>query len=869
MLAVRFSVPAAPRILVHRPALLRRLTAGIERPLTLVSGAAGAGKTVLAAHWAASGEAPRATVWLTAERPDAPGVFWAYLLEAFRRHGVELPVAVGSPARTEGVDRSFLVRLAAALADLPEPVVLILDEFDTVSSREITDNLHFVLAHADGGLRLVLTGRVEPLLPLHRYRAAGDIAEIRNADLRFTVAEADELLRGHTLDVSPAGVRLLVRRTEGWAAGLRLCALAMQRGGDPEAFVREFAADRTTIADYLLTEVLDAQPPTTQDLLLRAGITDRVHPDLMDALTGRRDAEWTLARLARANAFLDRVDESDWYRLHPLFAEVLRAHLRHRCPGLEPRLHARAARWLAGTGRPTDAIVQATAAADWRFAAELMVDNLAIGRLFTGLESERLAHAFSGLPPDTPGAAAALVGAACRAADHDLDGCAAGLRRADAHPTGRAGPAARLGRALVGVLAGRLAGDPAATEHAAADVDRLLRRLPPPLREQHPEIPALVRAGLGAAELGAGRLDRAEAELGAAVKACHGPGTEDPLCDALGSLALVELLRGRLREAEAHAYGSLTVAEASAMPPDRPVGVDHLVLAGVAAERDDLAAARTQLDLAIASAGPYAEPVATVEAAVIGSRLAIAAGDWEQALAVLRAAGSAFPSAVPMADWEADELAIAESRAHLAHGDADAALAALDDTECGRPEHAVALARVLLAAGRRDRALEVLADLADDVDATATSRAQACLLRAEAAAEAGSPREAHRLLCAALGLARTERLRRVFVEAGPWTRRLLRQDPEPARVHGRLPARALGHPRAGARTRSPAAVTPLSDRENEVLRQVAQMLSTREIAAELYLSTNTVKTHLKSIYRKLCVTRRSEAVRRARELGIL
>lgn len=477
MLAVRFSVPAAPRILVHRPALLRRLTAGIERPLTLVSGAAGAGKTVLAAHWAASGEAPRATVWLTAERPDAPGVFWAYLLEAFRRHGVELPVAVGSPARTEGVDRSFLVRLAAALADLPEPVVLILDEFDTVSSREITDNLHFVLAHADGGLRLVLTGRVEPLLPLHRYRAAGDIAEIRNADLRFTVAEADELLRGHTLDVSPAGVRLLVRRTEGWAAGLRLCALAMQRGGDPEAFVREFAADRTTIADYLLTEVLDAQPPTTQDLLLRAGITDRVHPDLMDALTGRRDAEWTLARLARANAFLDRVDESDWYRLHPLFAEVLRAHLRHRCPGLEPRLHARAARWLAGTGRPTDAIVQATAAADWRFAAELMVDNLAIGRLFTGLESERLAHAFSGLPPDTPGAAAALVGAACRAADHDLDGCAAGLRRADAHPTGRAGPAARLGRALVGVLAGRLAGDPAATEHAAADVDRLLRRL--------------------------------------------------------------------------------------------------------------------------------------------------------------------------------------------------------------------------------------------------------------------------------------------------------------------------------------------------------------------------------------------------------
>jgi LuxR family maltose regulon positive regulatory protein len=870
LLAVRFAVPPVPRIVVHRPALLERLAAGARGPLTLVNGPAGAGKTVLVAQWITGGLAPRATAWLTVEPGDPPGAFWAYVLEAFRRHGVPLPTEMGSPTRAEGVDQALLVRLAAGLVERREPVVLVLDRFDAVRAPEIAEGLQFLLRHAAGGLRLVLIGRTDSVLPLHRFRTAGEITEIRQADLTFTVAEAEALLRQHRLELSEAGIRLLVERTEGWVAGLRLCALAMQRSDDPEAFVRGFAADRTTIAGYLLREVLDAQPPLTQDLLLRVSITDRIHPDLADALTGRDDAERTLAELAGANAFLEQIGESAWYRLHPLFAAVLHAHLRQRFPGLEPRLRARAARWLAGTGRLTEAVVQAAAADDWQFAAGQLVDNLAIGRLFTGLETEWLRRAFAAMPTGLTGAAPALVEAACRLADQDLAGCTAALRRADLYVTDTAGPAARLSLAFVRVLAGRQAGDLAATEQAAADADRLLHEIPQPLIGRHPEIRAMPLAALGSAELGAGHLDRAESSLTAAAEACGQPGIDPPLCDALESLALVELLRGRLRQAEAHARGSLAAAARSALPTEHRPGIDHLVLAGVSAEHDDLTAARTHLDLATMNERPSPEPVAAVEAAVIGSRLATAEGDWEGALAVVQAVGSAA-AAQHRYEWTEDELAIAESSAHLAHGDVAAALDVLDAVSSDRPEHAVARARALLAAGDSDGVMETLDGLPSDETVTRSSRAQACLLRAQVAAtdrSTGSTEEAHRLLREALGLARPEELRRVFVESGPWIRRMLRQNPQLGRAHSWLPARVLGFARAGGHEQLPVAES-LSEREREVLGKAAQLLSTEEIAAELHISANTVKTHLKSIYRKLSVTRRSEAVHRARDLGVL
>lgn len=867
ILAARFAVPAAGKTLIRRPALLDRLTAGTAGPLTLIDGPAGAGKTVLAAQWVTAGQTPGPTAWLTVEPGDTPGVFWAYLIEALQRRGVPLP-EVGTPTRAEGVDQSLLIRLADALAHSPEPVVLVLDQLDATCAPEITAGLHFVLGHADGGLRLVLTARTEPLLPLHRYRASGEIAEIRNADLVFTPADTRLLLRGHGLNISPAALDQLIERTEGWAAGLRLSALAMQYGADPEAFIGEFAADRTAIADYLLTEVLDTLPAEAQALLLRVCITEQIHPELADILADRRDADWTLARLAGANAFLERVPGSSWYRLHPLFAEVLHAHLRHRHPGLEPQLHAQAARWFADTGALTAAVTQAAAGGDWQFAANHLVDTLAIGRLFTSLDTVQLRRAFSAMPANLTGAAPALVRAGCRLADHDLTGCTAALMHADEPLRDSPDPALHLSRSFLGVLAGRAAGDLPATRHAAADVSHLLREVPRRLLERHPEIPAMVLTGLGSAELDAGHLDRAATALTAAVQECGRPETEQPLCDALGSLALVELLRGQLRRAERHARRSLAVAEHAALPPnDDPIRISHLVLAGVAAEHDDQAAAHTHLDLATPAAGPNPEPAAAVTAAVIGSRLAASDGDWEGALAILHTAGSALARLHPAA-WTIDELTIAESTAHLTHADAHAALDVLDGAPCDRPEHALARTRALLAAHRDDAdALEVLVDLRTDKTDAATIQVQACLLRAQAAAQSGHTEEAHRLLRQTLALARPEKMWRVFAESGPWVLQLLRQDPQLTNGHGWLPTQALEATKTPLRL--PAVIQPLTEREDQVLRQAAAMLTIEEIAVALSISTNTVKTHLLSIYRKLGVTRRREAVHRARELAML
>ncbi len=234
-------------------------------------------------------------------------------------------------------------------------MVLVLDEFDRVTAPETAAQLEFLLRHSAPGLRLVLVTRTEPLLPLHRYRAAGELTEIRDAELAFTPGEAARLMEAHGLRLSPAAVRGIVERTRGWAAGLRLCALAAEQAPDPELCLKEFEADRSAVADFLLAEVLKRQDAATQELLLRVSVLDRFGPRLANAVTGRADAEAVLARLHRSNAFVQHVGHGV-YRLHPLFAEILRAHLRMRRPGLEPELHRRAAVSFRAAGALPEAL---------------------------------------------------------------------------------------------------------------------------------------------------------------------------------------------------------------------------------------------------------------------------------------------------------------------------------------------------------------------------------------------------------------------------------------------------------------------------------------------------------------------------------
>ncbi|MGW0578776.1 AAA family ATPase, partial [Streptomyces sp. NPDC002920] len=456
-LRTRFAVPASPPIFLRRERLLSHLDQALRTPLTMVNGAAGAGKTLLVAGWAE--ERADTVAWFTAEAADqGPGMFWAYVLQALRAVGVRLPTELGGPADAGRVTRALLARLAAELSGRDGPVVLVVDEYDRVRDPEITEQLEFVLHHAGAGLRLVLVTRTEPLLPLHRYRAAGELTEIRGAELAFTPQEAAELLEAHGLRLPPHAVRALVERTRGWAAGLRLCALAARDSPDPETYLKEFEADRSTVADFLLAEVLKQQPPEVQDLLLRISVLERFCPELADALTQRTDSGPVLAGLHRENAFVEDLGHG-WYRLHPLFGEILRAHLRVGAPGLEPELHRRAARWLRRSGFLAETLGHAAAAGDWEFTAGALVDDLAIGQLFTGLRCDDLAELFSRMGPRSDGPATYLVRAARELGRCDLERGLAHLRHAELRLRGDA-PAARLSCALLQALAGRLTGAP-------------------------------------------------------------------------------------------------------------------------------------------------------------------------------------------------------------------------------------------------------------------------------------------------------------------------------------------------------------------------------------------------------------------------
>lgn len=895
-LHTRLVPPGRPATFLRRARLVERLDEALSTPLTLVGGPAGAGKTLLVADWAARLDTPVA--WLTAEGEDPPaGVFWAYVLQALRAAGTDLPPTVAGPAHAHRVDRAMLVRLAAHLSERDRPAVLVLDEFEHVRSARIAEQLEFVLHHAGPGLRLILVTRSEPLLPLHRYRAAADITEIRGTHLAFTPDEAAVLLEAHGLALPGAGVRAVVERTQGWAAGIRLCALAARHTGDPEGYLKEFEAGRSIVADYLLAEVLDKQPPETQDLLLRASVLDRFRPGLADALTGRDDAGAILAGLHRQNAFVEPLGH-DWYRLHPLFAEILRAHLRVRSPGLETELHRRAAHWLSGTGSLTESLAHGAAAGDWDFTARALVDDLALGQLFTGLGSHGLTGLFSRMAPEATSPAAELVRAARDLSGHDLDRALFHLGRAertlaaDAAPNGvDAGDpgteAARLGCALLRVLAARTTGSPAVAERAARDAETLRRRLPAERLDEHPEFTALLLTGLGATRLWAGDFPAARAALTAAAEGPAAGGSAATAAvpsrqEALALLALIDLLNGWPGRAGKRALAAVAEGERYGLSDTAHTDVGRLVLAAVATERGELDSARAHLDRATGPGEGPLDPVTDAGQVLTGSLLHLARGEPGAALHALRALDTAEGTgpaarAEAASPWAAGRSAAAASAAHLARGRPEIAAEIARGADLG-PAGAVAAARALLALGDTAAARRLLDGLpADGGQEGPALTVRATLVRAEAADRAGDTATAARLVTRALREARRERLLRPFLETGAWVRPHLAADPARALARDWLvPPTAPGHrphggnpPHGAAEAGGAPVVEHLSAREHDVLARLAQVRSTEEIAADLYVSVNTVKTHLKSVYRKLGVNRRGDAVRRARDLHLL
>jgi len=879
ILASKITVPDVPAWTVRRPRITELIARGTRWcPLTAITGPPGAGKTMALALWAAA--EPGAVAWVSLDEYDnRPGVFWSYAIAALQRSGVAVPSPGTACERAD--DHVFMLRLAAALAANDPPATLVLDDLHLLTTPQVLRELDFVLRNAGAGLRLAVSSRIDPLLPLHRYRVSGHLAEIRAADLAFSSDEAGQLLAQHGITLPADSLDCLVRRTEGWAAGLRLAALSMDAHPDPGQFVTELAAEHSTLTGYLMEEVLSAQPPPIRDMLLCTSILDEVSADAAIEMTGDEQAAGTLSAMTRANAFIQPAG-SGRYRYHTLFAEVLRLKLRREHPDRVAVLHQRAARWYGRNGLLTQAVRHAARAGDWPLAAAMVIDDLAISQVIEPGSGLRLADEFRDLPPGRSwtGPQPYLIAAALALSAGRDESCAAALDAADGllgHVPADQEPECQLAAAIIRLAAALRTGGLAAAAPAAARAELLLSQIPDGKLARHPDISDRVLSGRGAVELWSGHLDEAAGLLEAAVAAATASGRPEP-ADCVAYLALAEAWRGRLRRA-AELAGRATATAALAARGHRRPGHDRhpaalIALAWVHLERHELREARRCVKQADTALDRTRDELIATAAYLVAARGALAEGRASVAAQVITRARSGRP--IPA--WLDQQLSMIQSRACAAAGDIHAALAAAGRAGSeDSPEAAVALAHAWAVAGDSDAAARALAPVLAADGVPDRVRLNAWLADARLGYGSGDRAHGHRSLAAALRLAEPEQLRLPFVLERGWITPVLRQDPELADAHRRLlpalgpaqPVPAQPVPATGLDRAPVLPAEPLSDREREVLQHISGMLSTAEVASEMYISVNTVKTHLRAIYRKLAAAHRGEAVRRARQLELI
>jgi LuxR family transcriptional regulator, maltose regulon positive regulatory protein len=838
VLASKITAPDVPGWAIQRPRITKMIAEGTRCcPVTVVTGPVGAGKTMALATWVAA--EPGLVAWVCLDEYNTrPGAFWPYVVAALQRSGAAVSDVLPGAHRGRTAEQLFLLRLASALAAQDPPVTLVLDDLHLVTDPKILNGLDFLVRSVGSSLRLVASARADPLLPTHRYRLTGKLADIQGSDLAFSADEAGLLLARHGCTLSSDSLECLMRQTEGWAAGLRLAAISMAAHPDPDRFVSELLAEDSVLTRYLAEEVLSTQTQEVRELLLSTSILEQVNAEAASEMAGIRQAGRILADLVHANAFVQPTGHG-WYRYHTMFAEMLRLTLRLECPDRIASLHRRAARWYERNGRLADAVRHATEAGDWQLAASMVVDGLAIGEIIEPAERPSLADGFAGMLPAErwPAAQPYLVCAAVELSAGRPGPAAAALDAAekilDRLPAEQEA-AARLAATMIRFAASRRSGDLTMAAEAIACAEALIGALSGGRLAQHEGIRAQVLSARGAVELWSGRLDEAIRTLDSGVAAASAPGAEHSRAACLGHLALAAALRGRLGQAARLANQAMAACTNDARHPS-PAAL--VALAWVDLERHEQRQVRRRLKQVDAALAVRPDRLIGALACLIAAYSALAEERGDITVQYVARARSGWD--VPA--WLEQELSLAESRASAAAGQSREALvlAAHD----GVPERV---------------------------------RLQACLADARLSYHRGDRARGRRSLGRALRLAEPERLRLPFALERGWIEPVLRRDPDLAQTYRHLLPSALcvnrlpapPDPATPGMTMA-AAVEPLTEREREVLRHVSGMLTTAEIASELYISTNTVKTHIKNICHKLAATHRGEAVRRARQLQLI
>jgi LuxR family transcriptional regulator, maltose regulon positive regulatory protein len=878
--------PFGPGGVVARPGLFARL--GGPAQVTVVSASAGSGKTVLLRSWIGQESMSGRAAWVPVGRDErVPQHFWLSVLDALRATVPGSALVRELTAAPDLDGWAIVERLLKDLASLEDRVWLVVDDVHELGP-EVLRQLELLVLRAPPGLRFVLAARHDVRLGLHRLRLEGELAELRADDLRFSLTEAEDLFAAAALELPRPAVAVLRERTEGWAAGLRLAALLLAGHPDPERFAAEFSGTERTVAEYLLAEVLDRQPERVRLLLLRTSILGRVNGALADLLTGDANGERVLQDLEYANAFVMSLDAArTWFRYHPMFAGLLQQELRRAAAGEVAGLHRTAAEWFARYGYPVEAIRHAQAAGDWGLAARLLADH------WPGLHLDGRDSATHELLAGFP--------AELRAADAELAALAAGdelargsLEAAERYlalagrqsawvPEGRRGQCQIL-LGMIRLLDARQRGS---SEAVAKEAQRLQAAAETP-EEAQPhlgeDLRALALISLGSAEIWAARFEEAHRHLEQGVALARRVARPFLECTGLADLAVAEIAGHPARTAEIRppsarpaerARQAIELATRHGWTGEPAFGVACRTLAATLAWQGRPQEAEPWILHGERTVTVEAEPAAA--AAVCYSRgiLELARGRDREALA-------AFEAAERVAGrLDVPTLVVERARAMqmfilVRLGDIERAgqiLAGLDERARDRGDVRVETAGLLLAQDDPSAAVAALAPVLDgSAPLVALSRLiRAFLLEAVARDALGDQDAAGRALERALDLAEPDGWMLPFLLCpAPG---LLERQARRRTAHGALIVEILGLLAGNQSAPSPAGprppVEPLSGSELRVLRYLPTNLTTPEIASELFVSVNTIRTHVGNLYAKLGAHRRAEAVTRARDLGLL
>jgi len=905
ILRTKLFIPQRRANLVPRLRLVERLNTGLDKKLTMIAAPAGFGKTTLLSEWIP--KCPRFVTWLSLDEGDNdPAQFWAYFIASLQGLHPDLGSSAFALIQSPQAPpiKSILTELINDLIAFSNPFASVLDDYHFIDSQPIHEALIFLIDHLPANMNLVITTREDPPLPLARLRARDQLTEIRAQGLRFTQEETDTFLRGVMgLTLSKQDVAALEDRTEGWAVGLQLAGLSMQRLADQKAFIADFSGSHRHILDYLTDEVLQRQPEGIRTFLLQTAILDRLCGPLCDALTERIDSDKLLAHLEAANLFVIPLDEERrWYRYHHLFSDLLRNQLARSQPKLIPELHRRASQWFEGNGNIHSAVEHALQASDLTQAAHL-IEQHTLPKLYQG-EVAKVVGWFDRMPEEVLHLAPMLCICKAWALVLMQRGARGGEVEQALHAADKALDRVKAGEALRNQVSG----------HAASIQAFLLRR--PALIDKKPEklialsqealrlLPVEEKAIRSAAALNIGYGYQALADLEAASLAFKQV-LEDGLAGGnyyagiYGPINLVvsALLVGHLREAlqlcEANIERFNQILAGQYFPP---IGALYIYKGSILLEYDCLAEAEQALTEGLDLVRWTGDSVAPKKGYTALARLRAIQGDRPAMLEAVKTLEETWPEGtlyaralrhrLSMRYWPEDPDVQKDASTWLAQSEIQfdelAVIDSVDPISRARFVSYLNAAHVLARLSKGKPGVfpveGVHAYLKRQHDFAVSHGfvnwvVEIAIARTLLYQAAGKKDEALETLEGALSAAAHTGLLRIFLDECEPLQALLEEAKPRLTDEGLIVYANRLSDASSCGPAKPETVEGhqelLSERELEILRYLAKGLTYEEMGQQLFLSLNTVQFHVKNIYRKLLVNKRMQAIEKARELRLV